>query len=83
MNILIIVLVIIIFNLPFGYWRSLTKKFSVQWFLAVHLLVPFVIFIRIKSGMSILWFPVTFGAYFIGQFYGGKMGKKFAKQIDD
>jgi len=33
-------------NLPCGAWREHTKKFSPQWFLAVHATIPFVAMLR-------------------------------------
>ncbi len=33
-------------NLPCGMWREHTKKFSPQWFLAVHATIPFVAMLR-------------------------------------
>ena len=60
-------------NLPFGYWRSQVKRFSKQWFLAVHIPVPFVIALRILSGLGwrFITFPVMIGAFFTGQLLGG------------
>ena len=66
---------ILILNLPFGFWRSRVPKFSVSWFLAVHIPVLFVIAIRILARLG--WHPVTFpvlvGSFFAGQFLGGKI----------
>ena len=60
-------------NLPFGYWRAGVDKFSRQWFLAVHLPVPFVVALRVLSGLGfhLATLPIMIGAYFIGQFMGG------------
>ena len=68
-------LAILIINLPFGFWRAGVRKFSVSWFLAVHAPVPFVIYIRILSGLglSLTTVPVLLSAYFMGQFLGGKL----------
>ncbi len=64
-----------ILNLPFGYWRANEKKLSTRWFVAVHAPVPFVIALRIFSGLGwhFITFPVMIGAYFGGQFLGGKL----------
>ncbi len=62
-------------NLPFGYWRARSEKFSRPWFLAVHIPVPFVIALRILSGLGwqLATFPVMIGAFFSGQLLGGKL----------
>ncbi len=67
--------VVFALNVPFGYWRAQARKFSAQWILAVHLPVPFVIACRILSGLGwhLVTFPVLIGAFFFGQFAGGKL----------
>ena len=71
-------ILIFLLNIPFGYWRGHVKKFSRQWFFAVHLPVPVVILIRIYShvGFQFYTYPILIGAFFLGQFTGGKV-KKF------
>lgn len=75
MSLWTVALLVFLLNLPFGYWRASTKKFSRQWMLAVHLPVPLVIALRIYSGLGwkLLSFPVLVGAFFLGQFVGGKV----------
>jgi len=70
-----VALLVFLLNLPFGYWRASTKKFSRLWMLAVHLPVPLVVALRIYSGLGWrpLSFPVLVGAYFLGQFVGGRV----------
>jgi len=64
-------------NLPFGYWRSGVRKFSMQWICAIHLPVPGVIALRMLSGLGfqLLSFPVLVGAFFLGQFCGARIGR--------
>ena len=66
---------VLILNLPFGYWRAGTRKFSLPWILAVHLPVPLVIVLRSISGMGfrLATFPVMIGAYFAGQYLGARL----------
>ena len=70
-----VALLVFLLNLPFGYWRASVRKLSRQWFLAIHLPVPLVVVLRIYSGLG--WepisFPVLIGAFFLGQFVGGKV----------
>jgi len=70
---------VFLLNLPFGYWRSKVKKFSIQWFLAIHLPVPFVYAMRIYAGISwnIMSFVILIGFYFLGQYIGSRYVKKF------
>ena len=75
MSLWTVALLVFLLNLPFGYWRASTKKFSRQWMLAIHLPVPLVIALRIFSGLGwkLLSFPVLIGAFFLGQFVGGRV----------
>jgi hypothetical protein len=62
-------------NLPFGYLRAGTRRFSWLWFVAVHAPVPLIVALRFLSGLG--WRPVTVpifaGAFFAGQFLGGRL----------
>lgn len=73
MNIWFVALMIFVFNIPFGYWRANVRKFSLQWVLAVHLPVPFVIALRFASGLGFefITYPILVGAFFSGQYIGG------------
>ena len=68
-------LLVFLLNLPFGYWRASVRRLSPKWFLAALLPVPIAIALRIYSGFG--WkpisLPVLVGAYFLGQFVGGKL----------
>ncbi|HTY63060.1 MAG TPA: hypothetical protein VMG30_12495 [Acidobacteriota bacterium] len=75
MKILWIAIIVLILNLPFGFWRASAKKFSSQWILAIHLPVPLIVALRIYSGLGwrLATFPVLIGAFFLGQFIGGRL----------
>lgn len=75
MNILSVASLVLILNLPFGYWRENEQKFSTRWFLSVHAPVPFVIALRLLSGLGwqFITFPILIGAFFGGQFAGGRL----------
>jgi len=75
MNLLSVAVIVFILNLPFGYWRANTEKFSWRWFLSIHVPIPFVVAIRILSGLGwrLITFPVLISAFFAGQFLGGKL----------
>jgi hypothetical protein len=62
-------------NLPFGFWRAGVRRFTPSWILAVHAPVPLVVGVRLVSGLGwhLATFPVLVGAFFTGQFVGGKL----------
>ena len=66
---------VVLLNVPFGYWRAGTRKFSKEWFLAIHLPVPFVFLVRVLSGYPLSYIPLFFAAFFAGQ-YAGKLLRK-------
>jgi hypothetical protein len=75
LKVFIIGFIIFLFNIPFGYWRGNVKKFSLQWALAIHIPVPFVILLRIYSGMGfqLYTYPILVGGFFLGQYLGKKL----------
>ncbi|MEJ2541133.1 MAG: hypothetical protein P8188_14380 [Gemmatimonadota bacterium] len=62
----------VLLNVPFGWWREGTRKFSGPWFLAVHGAVPLVILLRRGLGISLAWktLPLLVLSYFAGQAAG-------------
>jgi len=81
MNLWIVALIVFVFNIPFGYWRANTKKFSLQWVLAIHLPVPVVIALRFLSGLGFqfITYPVLVSAFFGGQIFGKYLNKILSK----
>jgi hypothetical protein len=67
-----VAVIVFALNVPFGFWRARTRRFSRQWFLAVHLPIPAVIGFRIFAGLGwhFITFPVLIGAFFFGQVTG-------------
>jgi hypothetical protein len=72
MSLWTIAAIVFVLNVPFGFWRARSRRFSRQWFLAVHLPVPAIIAFRIFAGLGwhFVTFPVLIGAFFFGQTAG-------------
>ena len=64
-----------VMNIPLGVWRSRVRKFSVKWFVAVHLSIPIIIYLRLKTGMSFHFIPFTLGLAVLGQMVGANLNK--------
>ncbi len=62
-----------ILNLPSGFLRGRTKKFSPQWFLFIHLPIPFIAFARIFSHIDIKYIPLFVLSSILGQILGSKL----------
>jgi hypothetical protein len=82
MSILYVAFIVFILNLPFGYWRANEKKLSPRWFLSIHAPVPFVIAIRVFSGLGwqFITFPIMIGAFFGGQFAGSRLHRMLSNR---
>lgn len=68
-----------IMNLPLGYLRQGAKKFSFNWFLYIHLSIPFIILIRVSMGISYWYIPLSLGSAVAGQLAGGRYRKPLTK----
>ena len=82
MKLLIISLIVLLINSPFGYWRANVKKFSFQWVIALHIPVPIIIALRIFTELGFAWHTYVFMilAYFLGQKTGSLLHKKSIKR---
>ncbi|MCL4536110.1 MAG: hypothetical protein M1610_00740 [Nitrospirae bacterium] len=72
-TVLLIILFAFILNIPFGYFRSRSKKYSLKWFIYIHMPVPIVVIARLISHTDYKFIPLFIMAAVIGQFFGGKL----------
>jgi hypothetical protein len=63
----------VLVNLPFGYARTQTKKYSLRWFLCIHLPIPLIFIARTLSHIEFKYIPVLVLAAITGQILGGKL----------
>ncbi|GMR05347.1 MAG: hypothetical protein BMS9Abin24_154 [Thermodesulfobacteriota bacterium] len=70
-----LILAAIVLNLPFGYFRVNTKKFSIQWFLYIHLPIPFIFILRTLAGYGFKIVPLMIAGAVAGQIIGGRFNK--------
>jgi hypothetical protein len=72
-TVILIALLAFIINIPFGYLRNKTQKFSVRWFLYVHLSIPLIIAARLLSHTDYRYIPIFILAAVAGQILGGRI----------
>jgi hypothetical protein len=72
-TVLLIALLAFIINIPFGYLRNKTQKFSARWFLYVHLSIPLIIAARLLSHTDYRYIPIFILAAVAGQILGGRI----------
>jgi hypothetical protein len=63
----------VMINLLFGFLRSRTRKFSLNWFLCIHLPIPLILFARLSSHLTYHYIPIFVIAALTGQILGGKI----------
>lgn len=65
----------VILNIPFGSYRNLTRKFSIAWWLAIHLPIPIIIIMRtLIFDLNFLWvLPFSLAGAVFGQIAGSRL----------
>lgn len=66
----------LLINIPFGYLRQQYAKFTFGWYFYVHISIPIIIYLRVKSGFSWKFIPFTLGSAVVGQIIGGKIYRR-------
>lgn len=81
MAIFIVVTCTFLINIVFGYWRANTRKFSLEWILAIHIPVPIAIGLRLAL-LGWIWYliPAFVLDFTAGQYLGGKLRHWMARQ---
>lgn len=71
----------IILCLPFGYWRTATRRFSLPWFLAIHLPVLLIIPVRrYWLHLSLWWLFLLVPLFFLGQKIGAMIRERWQRE---
>ena len=60
-------------NLPFGYFRAKSIRYSLRWFLYIHLPIPIIFIARTISHIELKYIPFFAFAAIAGQILGGKL----------
>lgn len=81
LHIALVSLICFVVNIPLGIWRERTRKFSWQWFVAIHASIPFIIALRIGLHLHPIAIPINIAAAVAGQFVGGLPEKKRRKAL--
>jgi hypothetical protein len=63
-------------NIPLGFQRQSCRKFSFGWYFYVHISIPAIVYVRVKTGLGWEFIPFTIASTVIGQIIGGRMYRK-------
>lgn len=66
----------VLVNLPLGYLRESSPKYSLRWFVLIHLSIPFIIAFRLVEGISWQAIPFTIACAVAGQLMGGYLKRR-------
>jgi len=63
-------------NIPLGYLREGAPRFSLRWFVFIHLSIPFIIGLRIANDVSWRAIPFTLALALAGQIIGSRARRR-------
>ena len=63
-------------NIPLGYLRMGSPKYSIRWFVYIHLSVPFIIGLRIANNISWQMVPFSIALAVAGQMIGSRLYRR-------
>jgi hypothetical protein len=78
LNIAVISLLLFAFfsNIPLGYLRMGSPKYSVRWFVYIHLSVPFIVGLRVANNISWQMIPFSIALAVAGQMIGSRLYRR-------
>lgn len=63
-------------NIPLGYLRETSRKFSLHWFVLIHLSIPFIVALRSMFGFGWPLIPFTLACAVAGQLIGSRIRRR-------
>lgn len=63
-------------NLPLGFLREPSRKYSLRWFVYIHLSIPFIIAVRVTYGFGWHIIPLSILCAVAGQIVGGRIYRR-------
>lgn len=67
-------------NIPLGYLREGARKYSVAWFVYIHLSIPLIAFLRISRHLSPWFIPLFLFCAIAGQMIGGRIRRQVKQE---
>lgn len=63
-------------NIPLGYLREASRRYSLHWFVYIHLSIPFILAVRVGYGFGWPAIPPTILFAVAGQLLGGRLQRR-------
>ncbi len=74
-RIAVVLAIVVVVTLPFGFYRAYTRRLSLRWFLAIHVPVVLVFLARYEAHLSYVFIPLTLVTFAAAQYLGGRAGR--------
>jgi hypothetical protein len=74
-RVVVVLVAVVLVTLPFGFYRAYTRKWSLRWFLAIHVPVILVFLVRYEAHLAYTFIPFSFTACVAAQYLGGRVGR--------
>lgn len=71
-----LLLIAFLMNVPLGYLREASTRYSVRWFLYIHLSIPIIVLLRLTYGFGWPVVPFSIGCAIAGQILGGRLKRR-------
>ena len=75
-DVLLILIISLWINIPFGYVRENSPKFSLKWFFWIHASIPFLVYLRLTLHTTPLLIPLCIILAIVGQVIGSKLRRR-------
>jgi ABC-type glycerol-3-phosphate transport system permease component len=76
-----LVVLAFIISVPCGYARQNYSKYSLMWWVLIHLPIPVIVLLRIKAGLNWHFIPLTLGSSVAGQIIGGAVYRRRKQNV--
>jgi hypothetical protein len=74
-RVIVVLAIVVLVTVPFGFYRAYTRKLSLRWFLAIHVPVVLVFLARFEAHLSYVFIPFTVLTFTAAQLLGGRAGR--------
>lgn len=69
-------------SVPCGYARQYFSKYSIMWWILIHLPIPLIVWLRIKAGLNWHFIPLTLFGSVAGQLLGGFIYRRRKQNVE-
>ncbi len=76
-----LVVLSLIISFPCGYVRENIRKYSILWWVLIHLPIPIIVVLRMKAGLNWHFIPLTLGSSIAGQVLGGRFNRRRKRNV--